>query len=279
LDRENDGHFERFDLYLPGVENAKEVFTRERDGMIVPVSLVSTNKDKSGITGKTDQKDLDNDGKIDRRLATFFHDGKKILEVEMGVRTGEIDRTYFVQGNEVMREGDRYRDGRREPFFVIYHPSKDPTEGETFVRQPNGSVKPESTAERQARKKMVAELLKTTQEAFEVTQLQSQSKNATELVNGLRKSAEGGNILAMTRLGQCYHLGHGIAVDPTQAVYWYQKAADAGDTEAMLGLATCYNEGKGVERDPLKVLMWTRKAAQSGDARAKALLDKHPNLK
>src|SRR5262249_22209253 len=65
---------------------------------------------------------------------------------------------------------------------------------------------------------------------------------------GLKKAAEAGNLLAMTRLGVMYETGHGIDKDEKQALLLYRKAAEKGEPVAMLNLGAMYEEGRGVAK-------------------------------
>lgn len=50
------------------------------------------------------------------------------------------------------------------------------------------------------------------------------------------KAAEWGLAEAQYDLGCCYHLGHGVGKDMTEAAKWWKKAAEQGDERAKQAL-------------------------------------------
>ena len=73
-------------------------------------------------------------------------------------------------------------------------------------------------------------------------------------------TAEGGDLEAMTNVGEIYERGMGVPPDYAAAAQWYQKAADKGYSRALFNLGTLYEQGQGVEQDPLKALNLYRQA-------------------
>jgi TPR repeat protein len=94
-------------------------------------------------------------------------------------------------------------------------------------------------------------------------------KAALQLIEPL---AQKGNANAQAVLGQCYSLGHGVAVDPAQAVQWTRKAAVQGHVAAQTNLGLAYDTGQGVEQDQAQAVRWYSLAAAQGDAVAQTNL-------
>ena len=70
----------------------------------------------------------------------------------------------------------------------------------------------------------------------------------------------------MWRLGVCYQLGHGIAVDANEAVKWYRKSAGKDNSTGQWRLGGCYYNGCGIEKDYAKAVEWFTKAAVQGNS-------------
>jgi serine/threonine protein kinase/TPR repeat protein len=85
--------------------------------------------------------------------------------------------------------------------------------------------------------------------------------------NWMSAAAARGNIHALTQTGLMLSNGHGTAVDPETAVYYFTEAAEKGDAPAMTALGDCYQHGIGVGKDEAQALKWLREAARLGDAR------------
>jgi TPR repeat protein len=100
-----------------------------------------------------------------------------------------------------------------------------------------------------------------------------------------RKASDGGNVVAMRRLGSLYHSGfqHGgshpasdkqAPPDDGQAVVWLGKAAAAGDSEAMRLLGGVYDgytwdhDRHGVPLDYQQAFTWYRRSAAAGNTDA-----------
>ena len=74
-------------------------------------------------------------------------------------------------------------------------------------------------------------------------------------------SAEAGDKVAQTYVGEIYERGLGTAPDYAKAAAWYKKAADQGYTRASINLGFLYEQGLGVPKDPAAALNLYRKAA------------------
>ena len=61
-------------------------------------------------------------------------------------------------------------------------------------------------------------------------------RNYVQAAYWIRKSADGGNAVAMRNLGKMYEQGRGVPQDKQQAIFWFRKAADLGDTGAAIHL-------------------------------------------
>ncbi len=80
-----------------------------------------------------------------------------------------------------------------------------------------------------------------------------------------KESAETGNPVAQTYVGQIYERGLTGAADYRQAAYWYQAAADQGHDAALINLGQLYEQGLGVERNQLQALNYYRQASDLDD--------------
>src|SRR6202158_2869482 len=74
-------------------------------------------------------------------------------------------------------------------------------------------------------------------------------------------SAQGGDKVAQTNVGEIYEKGLGTAPDYANAALWYQKAADQGYARALINLGFLYEQGLGVTKDQANALKLYRKAA------------------
>lgn len=83
----------------------------------------------------------------------------------------------------------------------------------------------------------------------------------------ITKAAEGGDVLGMLALGECYEAGRGTDRDLKEAVKWYKKSADKGNARAMRKLADCYYFNKEVENID-EAIKWYRNAAKKGEGKA-----------
>src|SRR5438477_12536853 len=62
-------------------------------------------------------------------------------------------------------------------------------------------------------------------------------------------TAQGGDKVAQTNVGEIYEKGLGAAPDYENAALWYQKAADEGYQRALINLGLQYAKGLGVTKD------------------------------
>src|SRR6202790_5381338 len=74
-------------------------------------------------------------------------------------------------------------------------------------------------------------------------------------------SAQGGDKVAQTNVGEIYEKGLGTPPDYANAALWYQKAADQGYPRALINLGFLYEQGLGVSKDQANALKLYRKAA------------------
>lgn len=88
------------------------------------------------------------------------------------------------------------------------------------------------------------------------------------------RAADLGNMLSQHNLGNAYREGSGAPQDLGMAAYWYHRAAEQGDALPMLWLGQFYERGEGVEQDREKALHWYRESARRGRADAQEALDR-----
>ena len=93
-------------------------------------------------------------------------------------------------------------------------------------------------------------------------------KMAKDVIAGVRKLAEKGDVEAQFLMGAAYQEGLGVDMDSTEAVNWFEKAAAAGHMTAMnnLGLMLAYGHGAGPDIERARQLF--SKAAGLGSVRA-----------
>jgi localization factor PodJL len=86
------------------------------------------------------------------------------------------------------------------------------------------------------------------------------------------RAANGGNVLAMHRLGVMAARGEGGPVNPAASISWFEKAASFGLVDSQYNLGATYHptpEGAGVGvQDRAKAYFWYSIAAKNGDAQA-----------
>ncbi|MCF3642696.1 caspase family protein [Rhizobium sp. TRM95111] len=97
-----------------------------------------------------------------------------------------------------------------------------------------------------------------------------------DMAKGIRmfeQAANAGNAYAQASLGWLYREGYnGTRKDYAEAVKWYQKAADQGYGNAQATMGWFYREGIGLNRDYALSLDWYRKGAENGDVNAMSSL-------
>jgi len=88
------------------------------------------------------------------------------------------------------------------------------------------------------------------------------------------RAADLGNMLAQHNLGNAYHEGNNAPRDLSTAAYWFHRAAEQGDALPMYWLGQFYESGDGVQQDREKALHWYRESARRGRADAQEALDR-----
>ncbi|RHZ73546.1 hypothetical protein Glove_230g157 [Diversispora epigaea] len=87
-------------------------------------------------------------------------------------------------------------------------------------------------------------------------------KGSSIALNALAFSAEKGNLVAQSNIGNCYKDGTGIAKDETKGFQWFIKSALAGNIEAMCSFGYGYGNSIGVGKDEKEAFKWYLKAAE-----------------
>jgi TPR repeat protein len=90
----------------------------------------------------------------------------------------------------------------------------------------------------------------------------------------LRPVAQCGIANAQCLLGIMYELGDGVAIDYSEAQFWYKKAIAQGDGDAAFYLAGMYELERGITRDAAAIESLTRLAAERGNGDAQRSLGK-----
>jgi len=89
-----------------------------------------------------------------------------------------------------------------------------------------------------------------------------------------RRSANGGNVLAMHRIGVMTARGDGGPADPQAAVTWFERAANRGLVDSQYNLGAIFHPtetgGAGVQ-DAGEAYYWYSLASRNGDAQAEPL--------
>ncbi|WP_428743079.1 T9SS type A sorting domain-containing protein [Tenacibaculum sp.] len=76
-----------------------------------------------------------------------------------------------------------------------------------------------------------------------------------------KKSAEQGNVSAMTDLGVLYKYGKGCKLNYNKAIKWFKKATEKGNSKAAYSLGYMYLKGFGtVKQDYNKAIKWFEKS-------------------
>ncbi len=94
------------------------------------------------------------------------------------------------------------------------------------------------------------------------------SVNAEFAIEWLTKSANKGNLAAMTYLGVIYSEGKLVKKDINKAIYWRELAAEKGSAADKYALANAFIYGYTLPADKQKAFYWLTKAAETGDIRA-----------
>jgi TPR repeat protein len=98
------------------------------------------------------------------------------------------------------------------------------------------------------------------------------SKNYSEAVKWLRKSAEQNNAMAQYNLGVCYAQGAGTAKSMVEACKWYRKSAEQNYADAEYNLGISYLSGQGVRRNAAEACKLFLKSAEQNVADAQGEL-------
>jgi TPR repeat protein/Zn-dependent protease with chaperone function len=88
---------------------------------------------------------------------------------------------------------------------------------------------------------------------------------ASQDLQALQATAEGGDSDAQSRLGRMYLFGQSVPQDMSQALFWTKKAAARGQAEAENTLGGMYMAGWGVPQDDASAVVWFRKSADQGN--------------
>ena len=92
-------------------------------------------------------------------------------------------------------------------------------------------------------------------------------------VAAIRAEAEGGDAVAMRKLGSSYRDGkRGLKKDATKGFMWHKRAADLKEVTALTECAIAYLNGEGVERNSIRGFIMLGLAAGMGSEHACGLL-------
>lgn len=89
-----------------------------------------------------------------------------------------------------------------------------------------------------------------------------------------RRAANGGNVLAMHRIGVMTARGDGGPADSQEAIAWFEQAANFGLVDSQYNLGAIYHpsdDGGSPVQDAAKAYYWYSLAARNGDAQAEPL--------
>ena len=92
--------------------------------------------------------------------------------------------------------------------------------------------------------------------------------NLPDAMRWLRKSANEGSTLGMTRLDEILD----TAEEDVEARTWFEKASALGDRAAMFGLGRMMASGEGGARNLPGSVSWLRRSAEAGEPRAMQML-------
>lgn len=93
---------------------------------------------------------------------------------------------------------------------------------------------------------------------------QSNEAGPVNFSNELLASAENGDAQSQFRVSQCYYLAKGIDQNPKEAVRWLKKSADQGNLNALTVLFGLLMKGdQGIQRDPKEGIKYLQKIANS----------------
>ncbi len=88
-----------------------------------------------------------------------------------------------------------------------------------------------------------------------------------------RRAANGGNVLAMHRIGVMTARGDGGAADTQAAIGWFEQAANFGLVDSQYNLGAIYHpsENGSIVQNAVQAYYWYSLAAQNGDSAAEPL--------
>ncbi len=89
-----------------------------------------------------------------------------------------------------------------------------------------------------------------------------------------RRAANGGNVLAMHRIGVMTARGDGGAADPQEAIAWFEQAANFGLVDSQYNLGAIFHpsdDAASSVQDAGKAYYWYSLAARNGDDQAQPL--------
>ena len=89
-----------------------------------------------------------------------------------------------------------------------------------------------------------------------------------------RRAANGGNVLAMHRIGVMTARGDGGVADPQEAIAWFEQAANFGLVDSQYNLGAIFHpstDGPSAVQDAGKAYYWYSLAARNGDDQAQPL--------
>lgn len=113
---------------------------------------------------------------------------------------------------------------------------------------------------------------KTDLTAFERAELLSSMGKHVESARFYAEAAQGGHVVAQTRLAWLYEAGRGVERSLEEAARLFSLSAEAGDPEAQYALAVMYRTGKGKPQSHSNSEYWLkRSAAQNYRAALSAL--------
>ncbi len=92
--------------------------------------------------------------------------------------------------------------------------------------------------------------------------------NAGKTPDQLEAKAAGGDAEAEFQLGKDYDIGNGVSQNYAKAREFYAKSADQGNIKALTNLASLLMQGLGGEKEPKTAFELYRRAAEKGAARA-----------
>jgi TPR repeat protein len=87
-------------------------------------------------------------------------------------------------------------------------------------------------------------------------------------LDGLKRSAEEGNVANQLKLAVKYSTGEGVAKDQAEASRWYLRAAEAGDVQAMYEVSLRHRHGYGLAKNTANSNVWRQRAAIGGHPEA-----------